>query len=140
MAVGIDTVPRGPVRAELNFYAPPADGSQPINWAGDNPHNNFGDDLHETTIDDVRGREAEFTLDKDAFAIITNVPPSKETAFTDDESIKQNYYPELEELLLKHIPGSNRVLFFDHTIRRADPKASRHPVKRVHIDRTSTPF
>jgi hypothetical protein len=85
----------------------------------------------------VRGREDAFTLDKDAFQIIRGVPPSSEASFTDDNSIKANYYPELEKLLLEYIPGSNRVFFFDHTIRRASPNAHRAPVTRVHIDQTS---
>jgi hypothetical protein len=136
-----ETVPRGPVVAKLNFYRAPADGSAPHNFTeiptDGSPQRNFGDDTHDVLVTDIRGSEGSYTLDRDAFAVIRDVPPSKEVAFTDDASIKANYYPELEALLLKHVPGATRVFFFDHTIRRADPKAPRAPVTRVHIDQTA---
>ena len=54
--------------------------------------------------------------------------------FASDESIKQIYYPELERLLLQNVPGAERVLPFDYTVR---PLAGlRPPVLRVHIDQT----
>lgn len=136
------TVPRGPVAAQLNFFAAPVDGSAPYNYVNEPPAGaaprNWGDETHEVTISDIRGRESEFNLDHDAFAVVAGLPPSKEVAFADDASIEANYYPELEALLLEHIPGSNRVIFFDHTIRRADPGAPRTPVNRVHIDQTAS--
>ncbi|OLN92182.1 hypothetical protein CCHL11_01417 [Colletotrichum chlorophyti] len=133
-----DNVPRGDVRATLNFFAAPEDGSIPYNLINPKglPGRNYTDAPAETLISDIRGRESDFNLDTDAFAVIRNQPPSAETSFTDDSSVEQNYYPELEKLLLEHVPGSNRVLFFDHTIRRADPSANRNPVTRVHIDQT----
>lgn len=134
-------VPRGPVTAKLNFFNPPADGSKPFNHVDTPPEGlpqrNFTDEVVETVIHDIRGNEADYNLDKDAFQVIQNVPESKEKDFTDDESIRANYYPELEELLLKNIPGANRVVFFDHTIRRTDPNAKRAPVNRTHIDQTA---
>ncbi|TDZ37928.1 Aspirochlorine biosynthesis protein N [Colletotrichum spinosum] len=136
--MAIDTVPRGPVTATLNFFAPAPDNSAPFNTINPEgpPGRNYGDDAQETHINDIRGRESDFNLDHDAFAVIRNVPPSVEKDFVDDESITQNYYPELEKLLLEHVPGSNKVLFFDHTIRRAGANALRGPVARVHIDQT----
>jgi hypothetical protein len=134
-------IPRGNVTASLNFYSPPADGSAPFNYVEDppegQPQRNFDAAAHDVLIQDARGRESSFTLDNDAFAIIRGVPASSETEFVDDDSIKQKYYPELERLLLDHVPGSTRVVFFDHTIRRARPGADRAPVTRVHIDQTA---
>lgn len=134
-------VPRGAVKANLIFFGAPLDGSKPFNHVESPPpkglpQRNFGNNTQEVTIQDCRGRESEFTLDEDAFQIVQDVAPSAEKDFTDDESIKASYYPELEQLLLKHIPGSTKVVFFDHTIRRADPTAHRNPVTRVHIDQT----
>jgi len=63
------------------------------------------------------------------------VPDSAEKSFTDDESIKTHYYPEVEKLLLDNIPGSNKIFLFDHTIRR--PVGNRGPVNRTHIDQTA---
>jgi hypothetical protein len=135
-------VPRGPVTATLNYFSPPADGSAPFNYVEDppegQPQRNFDAEPHDVTIRDARGQEASFNLDNDAFAIIQNLPPSAEKEFVSDESIQKNYYPELEKLLLENVPGSTKVVFFDHTIRRAAPNADRAPVTRVHIDQTAT--
>ncbi|EFQ29980.1 methyltransferase [Colletotrichum graminicola] len=136
--MAIDRVPRGDVRATLNFFAAPADNSVPYNiiHPEGTPERNYGDSPTETVVHDIRGRESDFNLDRDAFAVIRNLPPSSEKDFVDDASVERNYYPEVEKLILEHVPGSNRVLFFDHTIRRTGPKALRSPVTRVHIDQT----
>lgn len=134
-------VPHGPVIARLNYFNPPADGAKPFNHVDTPPdglpERNFSDASHETWINDIRGHESEYTLDRDAFAIIRGVPESKEKGFVDDESIQANYYPEVEDLLLKNIPEATKVVIFDHTIRRADPGANRAPVNRTHIDQTA---
>ncbi|CAK7217120.1 hypothetical protein SBRCBS47491_003056 [Sporothrix bragantina] len=161
MAIGVpDRVPRGDVVAKLNFYAPPSDGSKPFNYVDapppGEPQRNYNEDVRDVLIQDIRGREAEFaespaSLDRNAFLVVQNQPPSAEKDFVDDESIRKNYYPELEALLLKHVPGATRVVFFDHTIRRqakeekaAQPQKEevgaapkRGPVLRVHIDQTA---
>ncbi|KAH6900127.1 hypothetical protein B0T10DRAFT_600440 [Thelonectria olida] len=133
------TVPRGDVTATLHFYKPPVDGTKPFNFVDTppkgQPQRNFSDTTYDTVIHDIRGNEAAFDLDKDAFQIIQDVPPSNETEFLDDKSIEEKYYPEVEQLLLDNIPGSNRIYIFDHTIRRPDSK--RTPVTRVHIDQTA---
>lgn len=134
------TVPSGPVTASLNFFQPPTDGSRPFNHVDTPPaglpQRNFSDTTHPVNITDIRGTSDQYNLDKDAFSVIHDVPPSSETSFTSDDSIRANYYPEVTSLLLSHIPGANRVVLFDHTIRRVDPSAPRGPVQRVHIDQT----
>jgi hypothetical protein len=143
MAISASTVvARGPVNAKLNFSRHPPDGQVAFNYVDappeGQPQHNVEKFQQEVTIADVRGHESEYTLDRDAFQIIQGVPESKEKDFTEDESIKANYYPEVEKLLLDNIPGSNRIFLFDHTIRRADPNASRKAVQNVHIDQTAT--
>ncbi|KAM3565132.1 hypothetical protein MY1884_000382 [Beauveria asiatica] len=133
-------IPRGDVSANLHYYHPPADGSVPYNNidpAPPLPDRNYSDVVQPTTIHDIRGRESDFTLDRDAFQVIQDVPPSAELSFTSDDSIAAHYYPEVERLLLDRIPGATKVYIFDHTIRRSDPGASRGPVNRVHIDQTA---
>jgi len=133
-------VPRGPVTATLHFYKAPEDGSAPFNYVEappeGQPQRNFGVDTHQVELNDVRGREGDFHLDKDAFQVIQNIP-SEETAFTDDDHIKATYYPEVEKLLLDNVPGAHKVTLFDHTIRRSNPDAPRAPVQRVHVDQTN---
>ncbi|KAI0440734.1 hypothetical protein F4803DRAFT_526353 [Xylaria telfairii] len=135
------TVPRGTVTAKLNFSRHPPEGQVAFNYVdgppAGQPQHNVEKYHQDVTIEDVRGRESEFTLDRDAFQIIQDVAESKEAAFTDDESIKANYYPEVEKLLLDHIPGSNRIFLFDHTVRRAGADAHRKAVQTVHIDQTA---
>lgn len=132
--------PTGTVTATLNFYKAPADNSVPFNLIdapADTPPRNYGDVVRDTVIHDLRGHESEFGLDRDAFQVIQDVPVSSEVDFVDDESIEKNYYPEIKQLLLDNIPGSNHVYIFDHTVRRSDPNAKRGPVNRVHIDQTA---
>lgn len=132
-------IPRGPVTASLSFYEPPADGSKPHNYVEKQPEGvpqrNFGESWNEVTIQDLRGQENKFTLDNNAFAVLSNVP-SEEYEFKSDERIRQVYYPEVEKLLLENVPGAKRVVLFDYTIRRSSPDADRAPVTRVHIDQT----
>lgn len=133
-------VPRGPVNTTLSFFQDPADGSKPHNFVekptDGTPQRNFGQNEVEVTLKDIRDRESDFHLDKDAFQAIKGIP-SEEKDFTDDEHIKQVYYPEVEKLLLDNVPGAHKVTLFDHTIRRSNPDAPRAPVTRVHVDQTA---
>lgn len=134
-------IPRGNTIVDLNYFKVPEDGSVPFNYVEEppegQPRRNFGDFDQPIQLTDIRGNEPSYNLDKDAFAVVSGVPESSEKDFTDDESIKKNYYPELEKLILDHVSGTTRVFFFDHTIRRTKPGAPRAPVTRVHIDQTA---
>ena len=131
-------IPRGSVATKLQFYKAPADGSKPFNYVESppegQPQRNYSDAGIEVTIHDIRGQESNFNIDTHAFSTLRTAP-SAEKSFTDDASIKKNYYPEVESLLLEHVPGAKRILLFDHTIRRAT--GNRNPVTRVHIDQTT---
>lgn len=129
-------IPRGPATANLSFYKAPEDGAPPHNYVEPLPgvpQRNWGDDWQDVTLNDLRGSEQKFTLDHNAFDTYSNVH-SDEHDFTDDAHIKSVYYPEVEKLLLDNVVGAQRVLLFDHTIRR--PTGNRNPVTRVHIDQT----
>jgi len=125
----------------LSFYDPPTDGSSPYNYVEKQPEGvpqrNFGESWNDVTINDLRGQEDNFTLDNNAFAVLSNVT-SEENEFKSDERIRQVYYPEVERLLLEKVPGAKRVVLFDYTIRRSTPDADRAPVTRVHIDQTAS--
>jgi len=133
-------IPRGDANVIVNYFRPPEDGSVPFNYVEDppegQPKRNFGDFDVQIRVHDIRGKESEYNLDKDAFLLVSGVPQSAEKDFVDDDSIKKNYYPEVEKLILDNVPGSNKVFLFDHTIRRSNPNAPRAPVTRVHIDQT----
>jgi len=131
-------IPRGPVRTKLYFFEDPADGAKPFSYVEPQPEgqpqSNYGVREFEVEINDIRGHEKEYYLDKNAFQVIEGVS-SDEKDFIDDEHIKNVYYPEVEKLLLDNVPGAHKVTIFDHTIRR--PNTTRGPVLLVHIDQTA---
>ncbi|EME83022.1 uncharacterized protein MYCFIDRAFT_211221 [Pseudocercospora fijiensis CIRAD86] len=138
--------PRGETKATLTFFAPPADGAQPYNYAGayqknppsGMPQRNYGQDAQEVTIRDIRGRESEFDMNESGFGVVQNISSVMRNAdFNSDEKIEKAYYPEIEKLILENVPGAERVFIFDHTVRRSDPNAHRAPVRQAHIDQTT---
>ncbi|GAQ04173.1 hypothetical protein ALT_1494 [Aspergillus lentulus] len=138
---GVDPVPRGPVDVELTFYEAPADGSTPYNYVESPPagvpRSNYGEKVHKVSLTDIRGHEADYTLDTHAFQVLQHIPTSTTySTFDSDAEVQRVYYPEVEQLLLQHIPGAQRIILFDHTIRRQDPNAPRQPVNKAHVDQT----
>ena len=133
-------VPRGETRSSLYFFEPPKDGSSPFNYVEKppegEPQRNFGAEEHEVAINDIRGREHEFDMNVNGFTTFNGID-SKEKDFTDDDKIKENYYPEVEKLLLDKVDGAKEIFIFDHTVRRSNPDAPRAPVTRAHIDQTT---
>src|SRR5271156_3083288 len=136
------TATKNSVLTELNFFNPLSlDGPKPHNYMYDEhegPQRNYGDVTHIAPINDIRGHESEFTLDKNGFQVVKSTTAEKD--FTDDEKIKKEYYKEVEDLL-KKVTGAHKVVIFDHTIRRSipgqvDTPSQRGPVGRVHIDQT----
>jgi hypothetical protein len=65
------------------------------------PRSNGNNDPHEVTIEDARGRESEFTLDRNGFALIK--APTAMTDFYSPDEIKRVYYPEIERLVRDHL-------------------------------------
>lgn len=135
-------IPRGPVTATLTFFKPPEDSSTPFQYVEEppagKPKRNFSDALEEVPITDIRGSETDYTLDVQGFQAISSVPSSNDIDWNSDASVKEQYYPNVEALLLQHVQGASRIHIFDHTIRRTGPDAPRAPVTRVHIDQTPT--
>jgi hypothetical protein len=138
------SVPSGPTSSVLNFYLPPDDGSKPYNYVEKQPEGtperNYGTLEQEVQIIDMRGSESSFHIDQSAFLPILANPTTKASKadFSSDEKVKETYYPEVEKLLLEHLPGTpSKVFIFDHTIRKANPAAHREPVMRTHIDQTT---
>jgi len=134
-------IPRGPVESELTFFSPPEDGSVPFYYVETPPEGqpkyNFEVVPHQIQIDDIRGSENEYNLDKDAFDTLRGVASTTTySTFDSDEEVQKFYYPEVEQLLLEEVPGAHRVIIFDHTIRKQDNEAKRQPVMRAHSDQT----
>ncbi|KAJ3544673.1 hypothetical protein NM688_g5712 [Phlebia brevispora] len=132
------------VPTNLNYYK--AIGSEaPFQYVYDPPEgvekNNIGSDPHPVTIRDARGKEEKYDLSLDTSGFQFVNWPTQVKDFTDEETITNVYYKEVEDILKKEA-GAKRVFIFDHTIRRkpdAVPTPGqllRGPVERVHIDQT----
>src|ERR1041384_661009 len=80
------------------------------------PRWNGIDDPREVRIEDARGRESEFTLDRNGFALIK--APTAIPDFFAPAEIKRFYYPKAEPLGRAPL-GASRVSVFDHNVRNA---------------------
>lgn len=86
------------VHTALNYYKDPGDGSPPPpSYVGKPETYERPYEPLDVTINDIRGEEGEYTLDKNGFQIFRR--ESVEKDFVDDEQIKAQYYPETEQLL-----------------------------------------
>jgi hypothetical protein len=67
------------------------------------------------TIYDIRGREAEFSIDREGFAIGRLHSKLKPEDFDDEDKIKNTYYDELKVFLKKRF-GCHRVEILEHGV------------------------
>src|SRR5947208_16957341 len=70
------------------------------------PRWNGIDEPHEVSIEDARGREGEFTLDRNGFGRVK--APTAVSDFYSPEEVKRGYYPELDRLVRDQL-GAGRV-------------------------------
>src|SRR5258708_19690102 len=70
---------------------------------------------HRMTIYDARPVAARLSLDGEGLAVVEHRSAVKD--FYDEEELRRVYYPEAERLVTE-ATGAERVLVFDHTIRR----------------------
>ena len=86
------------VNTTLNYYKDPGDGSEPHPaYVGKPETYERPTEQLDVVVNDIRGDEKSYTLDKTGFEIYQH--ESKEKDFLDDEQIKAVYYPETEQLL-----------------------------------------
>ena len=97
------------------------------------PKWNGRDDPREVRIEDARGREAEFTLDRNGFALLK--APTAVADFYSEDEIRRVYFPEVEQLLKDRL-GASRVHVFDHNVRNATREGMAKPSRQVHNDHT----
>src|SRR5258708_33750485 len=95
---------------------------------------------HRMTIYDARPVAARLALDGEGLAVVEHRSAVKD--FYDEEELRRVYYPEAERLVAE-ATGAERVLVFDHTIRRRiaggvdrAPGTPRQPVTSVHNEYT----
>jgi hypothetical protein len=104
-------------------------------WAKvDGPGRSFRTRDYDRPVENIRGQESAFSIDKSGFAVYRS--PAKEQLFTDEEAVRKGYYAEVEAVLREKLEGVKKVVIFDHTIRRRDKSSPRQPVQQVHVDQT----
>jgi hypothetical protein len=131
------------VNAELRYLAPMTE--RPRNYTYDPPpgvpRSNTVHENHVVPIHDMRGIEAEVSLDREGFELLGHVSAVRD--FYDDDEVRTVYYPEAERLIAD-ATGASRVVVFDHTVRRRVHGAQdrvagvpRQPATSVHVDHTA---
>lgn len=86
------------VHTILKYHKPNEDGSPPHPTYVDRPETyDRPVENRPVVVKDVRGRETEFSLDRNGFKFHKH--QSVEKDFVDDEQIKSTYYKETEQLL-----------------------------------------
>ncbi|PLB44413.1 methyltransferase [Aspergillus steynii IBT 23096] len=137
----VESIPRGTAQVEIKFYKAPVDGSQPFLYKGTPPEGlpamNYTEPELPVTLNDIRGREDEFSLDKDAFQPLQGVLRVPYEAIQSEETIQSTWYPAVEEFLLDSIKGAHRVIIFDYVIRMESVDTHRKPLHTAHADQTA---
>ena len=132
------------VKAELNYLAPIA--GKPRTYAFDpppgEPKSTALPEPHVVPIFGGRLIAKTFSLDREGFELVRH--PTVVRNFYDDEEVKRVYYPAVEAFL-KATLKADRVVIFDHTVRKRVQGAPdirgagpRQPATRVHVDQTAT--
>ncbi len=100
------SVSPGPGYAKFNYYLPPNNEPE-VGAATDDRDNlalilgNANADTRRLPVNDLRGREDQFTLDKNGFCVVNL--DSAEKTFEEDERIKEVYYSEIEKLVKERL-------------------------------------
>src|SRR5215475_9160282 len=130
------------VTAELNYLAPTS--GKPRTYAFDpppgEPKSTNLPEPHQVPIFDGRLLAKDFSLDREGFELVRH--PTAVKDFYDEAEIKRVYYPAVEAFMRAALKA-DRVVIFDHTVRRrvdgaADIRGAgpRQPATRVHVDQT----
>ena len=130
--------------AELNYLAPTP--GKPRTYAfnppSGEPKSTALPEPHQVPIFDGRLVAKSFSLDREGFELLRH--PTVVRNFYDDEEVKRVYYP-LAEAFIRATLRADRVVIFDHTVRRRVEGAPdirgagpRQPATRVHVDQTVT--
>jgi len=129
------------VRAEIEFLVP--DVERPFCYAHEKPPGAEEETVrfasHAVRIQDVRGGES---LRLDEHGATLGQWPTRVRRFYDESHVRQRYYPESAEII-KGALGADRIVVFDHNVRRGAAlqlRADRHhvgrPVHHAHTDYT----
>ncbi|KAK8042849.1 hypothetical protein PG994_013332 [Apiospora phragmitis] len=130
----------------LHFYSEPEGDERPEYIAEtaettETPgKRNYEHNPVKTLVKGCRRLESEFSLDVNSFAVEPDSyhdGPNDGIDFDQNPDIEAKYLPFVEDLIMRHVQGAEKVVIFDYTVRRA--RATKLPsnhVKKVHIDQS----
>ncbi|KAI3390228.1 hypothetical protein diail_11843, partial [Diaporthe ilicicola] len=98
----------------------------------------FGDFIESSrhmTFHNARGKEESFELDRNGFEIVKL--PEKERDISSDDKIKEEFYPEVVEIIKKRT-GASIVVPFAHVLRRTENKFFAEGMDTERYNRFST--
>jgi hypothetical protein len=133
------------VTADFNYLTPSPDRPRIYTFEppSGEPKSNIVPEPHSLPVNNIRPISGAVSLDLEGFALVRQKSVVKD--FYDDDEVKAVYYPEAERLI-KAETGADRVIVFDHTVRKRIPSSAdirdggpRQPVARVHVDHTEKP-
>jgi len=84
------------------------------------PTTNVKLDPHDMHIENIRGREREFTIERNGIAIMPVESRLSYRDFDYEELVKTVYLKEVAETLKKFL-GASRVQIFEHVVRKRHP-------------------
>jgi hypothetical protein len=130
------------VTAELNYLAPAPGKPRTYTFEPPpgEPQSTILSEPHAVPIFDARPIVQDLSLDRGGFALVRH--PTVVKNFFDEQEIRRVYYPAVEAFLRATL-NADRVVIFDHTVRRrvegaADVRGAgpRQPATRIHVDQT----
>ncbi|KAJ5816110.1 hypothetical protein N7447_008343 [Penicillium robsamsonii] len=125
------------IDTDLHFWRRPD-----VDFANDKPEDNImSHETHRVQIEDIRGQESSYTLDKNGFVYLSHEMPDLDKV-SDKEHTKKTIIPQTEELVRK-ITGATQTVTFVHRVRClvADTSLLANncaPAHNVHSDFTPT--
>lgn len=111
---------------------------------GDFPKTNVKLDNRHMKLEDIRGRENEFNVEDNGFAIMKIQTKLSYEDFDNEDLVKRVYLKEVAETL-KTFLGASRIQIFEHIVRKRDPiypistgepYIYNQPTSIAHIDTT----
>lgn len=133
------------VQAKVQYLHPESEEAQyNASQAGEAQEATHGGDYVTKVVNIEDGRsKKDWSLDKNGFRLVAHTPTSPPIQdYHDDAELESKYNPQIEEFLLKEIPGAKQVHVFDHTRRSSTSstrtsKVMREPSAVIHNDYTA---
>lgn len=123
------------VDTTLNYYLDPAKGGHESMQLGTAGYYRLKYDNQPVQIQDIRGREDQFSLPVNGFQHGKHTSCEKE--FYDEDTIKNIYYKEIEQTL-KEVTGASTVHVVSHLVRRSDKESLRATASKLEDSSTIT--